>query len=293
MAHLYLGKPASISAVLLYARNRIARVYPLFAAVVIASAVLFAVYGKKFPFRLTAEKTLEHLLLHGDAITLWTVSVEFQFYAIFAAIWVGYYSLCRSSDRILIGLIFLTIAALWYRGFNEDRIAIDGYLHVFLVGLLVEQAYRHRTLWAAERWAGFLIFPLLALYAVAFFFWTSVFGGREMYNLLWLVASVGVLVWAVLVAPASTGARLLASKPMVWLGNISFGIYLLHRPVQWFWQSLLPAATSGYMVFVLTVIASVLLAWLASVLIEKPCRNLIRQIPLGVTAGGATVREGL
>jgi len=86
MAELYLRQDATSASVWRFVCARFARIFPLFTVVVIGSALIYH-FDSRFPFRLDAFAVFKHLLLFGDGLTLWSISVEFQFYAIFVGLW--------------------------------------------------------------------------------------------------------------------------------------------------------------------------------------------------------------
>ena len=85
-----------------------------------------------------------------------------------------------------------------------------------------------------------------------------------------------VLVFAAVAAPASWCARLLSLPPTVWLGEISFGIYLAHRIVQWGLRETfgaLPPMLGAVRAGALTL----LVATAAYRFYEDPMRRLVRR----------------
>ena len=63
---------------------------------------------------------------------------------------------------------------------------------------------------------------------------------------------------------------------MVWLGEMSFGIYLLHRPIQWGFAVILKGTALAQYGNELTLGLTLIAAAFASALIERPARNLVR-----------------
>ena len=71
--------------------------------------------------------------------------------------------------------------------------------------------------------------------------------------------------------------RLLNSKPMAFIGLLSYSLYLLHYGVLIFVQSHLPAlyvAAQGLAAFLL----SMAVAWVIFIFVEKPCAKLRRRL---------------
>ncbi len=109
---------------------------------------------------------------------------------------------------------------------------------------------------------------------------------------------------AVLVIAAGEGGiagRLLATRPMVWIGLLSYSLYLWHWPLLTFQRFVLPGAWPA----AITVLASILLAALSLRYVERPFRSSAfltrRQVfaaggaaiaVLGLVAGGIVLAKG-
>jgi peptidoglycan/LPS O-acetylase OafA/YrhL len=82
------------------------------------------------------------------------------------------------------------------------------------------------------------------------------------------VAAAAVIV-AVVSVPAGTPARVLATAPLVWIGSVSYGIYLWHFPVFVFLDAT-RTGTRGPLLFAVRVLATVALATASFYLVERP-----------------------
>jgi len=134
---LYLSAPFGPASVWKYSVSRIARVYPLFAFVIVVTGLINLTTPANI-FDLQPEDVWRHLLLAGDANTVWTISAEFQFHAAFVLIW-GLSSLPRSHHRstpLLLLIFALAVAAAAWLGDSAGRIDLLGYLPIFLAGML-------------------------------------------------------------------------------------------------------------------------------------------------------------
>jgi peptidoglycan/LPS O-acetylase OafA/YrhL len=98
MAELYIRQDATWASVWNFIRARFARIFPLFAVVVVGSALIYH-YDTGFPFHLDAVAATKHLLLLGDGLTMWSISVEFQFYAAFVGLWLLYAALPKRHQK--------------------------------------------------------------------------------------------------------------------------------------------------------------------------------------------------
>ncbi|MBK0399767.1 acyltransferase [Limibaculum sp. M0105] len=117
-----------------YVVARFARVYPLFAVVIICTSVLNA-FTSAHVFGLDPDEVPKHLALVGSAATVWTISTEFQFYILFILVWALRSRLPSALIAVLPLLVLATAIALWI-GTDATRISIFGYLHIFLLGVL-------------------------------------------------------------------------------------------------------------------------------------------------------------
>ena len=281
MGHLYLHRPFNVAEMVTYAFARFGRVYPLFAIVVLAAGAI-AASSQKAPFKFRVEEIIPHLLLAGDAKTIWTISVEFQFYGLFLLVW-GLCALLPGRHWLVIGAASFGLLLFIAFGFSPPgRIDILRYLHIFFLGLALAVWFRTTPSEMVLRILS-LLFPVLAVgYFIAFFFINHFYPYDLVYSDLISVLLCAALVACVVVLKGHWLNRLLSSRPLVWLGEVSFGIYLLHRFAEWFVvrKLSLPEFFEPIVMMVLTLV----LAGVANRIVEAPARSVLRRIGAKVAA---------
>jgi peptidoglycan/LPS O-acetylase OafA/YrhL len=274
MAELYIRKDATWASVCNFVRARFARIFPLFAVVVLGSALIYH-FDTRFPFQLDAVAATKHLLLFGDGLTMWSISVEFQFYAAFVGLWLLYAALPERHRNIGLAVVCIgLVLALWIAGYPGGRIAITHYGQFFLVGVVAAI-----ILWRARAAAGIgrtasLALPLLLALAVL----ASVIlrlSDYDCYRSLLLLILTGTIVLAGAVGKGFFAERVLGSQLMVYLGDVSFGVYLLHRPVMYFWQNVIGLDLRPTAIFLIVTATILAASHLAYRWIEQPMRHAL------------------
>ena len=159
--------------------------------------------------------------------------------------------------KVLVGLA--AAFTLWrlgwlFAGASRSRIYFgpDTHADPLIAGCLLA-ALRHAGYWTRSRLPLFVGLTLLAVVLVAFRIQTV--ASESVGMLLTELAAVGLIVAAV------NGSRLLSAKPLVWLGVISYSLYL--------WHQIAVHLTSPKIALPL----ALLLAWLSYRFIEMPFRR--------------------
>lgn len=280
MGKLYLPKTFDLRSAWLYISARFARVYPLFAFVVTTVAAINVAIPEVHIFNLEPWQVDDHLLLYGSNMTIWTICVEFQFYFLFMLFWwvtsrFGF-SRLLASGTIAAGLVWA-----WLLGGAANSVDIFSYVHVFFIGILIallgDDLKKLRP-----GWANVGLIAALLLYAAVYFFAYQNNVHRLIYIEPWALIACGCIVAASMAAGDCWANRMLSLPVAVWLGEISFGIYLFHRPVQRLMNEV-------YLVDLPTIIELPLrfavlfaISHLALVLLEKPCRTALRRLSEGI-----------
>jgi peptidoglycan/LPS O-acetylase OafA/YrhL len=219
---------------------------------------------------------------------LWSLSVEEQFYSAFPFI---AYFLLRLSTRRVIWLIlacFLMgfISRYIYISLNFEFLPKPGaggiyfmtftYLDAFIYGAISAYIYFHRNDKKYHIYIEFFkkrsIF-FVALFFIAAYFWEDYIwapysiGTLCYYSLIGLVCSMMVLYLSL----NSDGLTFLTSAPLVYLGKISFGIFL--------WQIYagelaIKLVSNKLLAIILTTIISIFFAIISYNLIERPLSKL-------------------
>jgi len=167
------------------------------------------------------------------------------------------------------------IGLLWFIGFPGGLIAITGYLQVFLGGMLVAIILPLLRANLSHIFGWILPVGLLA-YAAAMVYYAH----TDVFNHLGLVLLVSVIVLSSVLAPTSLAASILSTRSFVWLGEVSFGIYLLHRPAMVLVRRLLPVDLHWALKMLCLLVLVGIMAHLAYVFIERPSRSWIRSLSL-------------
>jgi len=133
-------------------------------------------------------------------------------------------------------------------------------------------------------WVVGLVVFLLLVYIAACFIAPQTIGARYVYHSIPLVISMGGIVLTAVLAQATKLGKILSSKPLLWLGEVSFSIYLLHRPVMGLISKLIPSDAHLHWSLKLAVMLMLvgIVSQLAYLLVEKPGRAFIRSKSFGI-----------
>ena len=211
----------------------------------------------------------------------WSLGVEEQFYLLFPPI---LYVLHRWARRLLWPALFAL--AIWSLWFSQTRLTGHPEVSFFfptsrafelLIGALCVGIDRRFSLPAIAQ--KILSLAGLTTLAISFIVITeeSPFPG-----LLGLLPCLGAA--ALLISPKGWGNRVLSWSPLVWVGDISYSLYLWHWPLLIFTRFVFPDSP---WIIALALILSVGLAWLSWRYIETPfLRERPQKRPLPVWAFG-------
>lgn len=269
--------PAALTVIVATVAAAACWVSPLQFGYVVKDAIAATCYVPNvlFAYRATdylADKT-PSLFMH-----YWSLGVEEQFYLLWPALLVGLFGLftLRTRRVVAIGAVVAAsfVLCVWLTGFSQPNAFFILFARIweFGVGGLVALVLLTRgrvfgdRVGAVAGWAG-----LAAIVGSGVLFSTATEYPGD-------AVAVPVLGAALLIAagPVRWGpAALLSLRPLTWIGDISYSLYLVHWPLL-----VLPVAATGYMhtlpmwLRVAIVAACVPLAWLLYRYVEQPGQQL-------------------
>ena len=212
----------------------------------------------------------------------WSLAVEEQFYTLWPAL--VFFASSRTLWRATIALIALDVAlrlavTLWPPEFATHQwcdLATFARADSLLIGALLAQRERRGGFGDAARWAWpVCIGAALALGAVRV-------GERSgasaalVYNLKWPIVALGC--GAGLLGVLTRPPRLLRWRVLVWLGSISYGIYVFHA-LFGRWLHAHFTLAQAHIIFALQLAFTLPLATLSWYLFESPLLALKRHWP--------------
>lgn len=182
-------------------------------------------------------------------VVFWTLAIEFQFYLIVSLV----FGWLRNSDKYAIYLIdfSLLVSSL----ILSSEVFVFKYFGLFVFGI---SAFQYRTALIDGR---AMIFMLLAAGIVV-----SVVLG-------WKIALVGLLTSALMVSNMNFGKH----KMLLWLGSISYSLYLVHVPVGGRVVNLgkryVESQAGEALLSIIALFVSLAFAYIFYLTIEKPSQN--------------------
>ncbi len=274
-----------------YLKRRIARIYPIYVFALLLT-ILPSLYN-----HFTKGVTMEHgfmvkLLLHlsflqsyipGYVLTLngpgWSLSVEMLFYLLFPI--VVAYSVTRKAGFIRFVILFWVLSqavhlALLKTVHNSpfskwhDLIFYNPILHLnqFLVGMAGAMVFVKGN-FKTGRLQSLFWFVVIVLLINYFPRSISIHNGLLAPTFLLFILSL-----------AARQPKWLCSKPLVFLGEVSYGIYILQIPV-YYYVSVVNAHKldlNGIAFFSIYVFTLIVVSSLSYYLIEQPLRKAINRI---------------
>jgi peptidoglycan/LPS O-acetylase OafA/YrhL len=227
----------------------------------------------------------------------WSISTEAFFYLVFPVLihkWASTWHIKLVIVAVLLLLLMGASNALHlpdygnpYSGNDGWKATVHGLIYINPLARLLEfvtgMVLAH--LWSGKKaphalWTVAEIGALLLCAAAMFYTARLVGPARQLMGdagAMWMMHSGSILAFALLIFVMAHGAgaisRLLALKPFVILGEISFAMYLLHQTLFSIWRAhAWPQGALGMLAFASALLALSLLTWL---LIEKPGRRAI------------------
>jgi peptidoglycan/LPS O-acetylase OafA/YrhL len=210
----------------------------------------------------------------------WSLSSEEQFYLAWPLLLWGLLAL-KGRPRTVIGLVIGLILALtvyrawvWQLHHSAQRVyyCLDTHADGLITGCLLALLFSQGVLSAHLRigpwgWPALLLIAEVAAVGTtdSSAIW---YGGLSAVNI-----SAAVIITSVLCAPESALAKFLGSTPLVWMGRLSYGIYLWHYPI--FLQAEKTLGSKGRVVSIGASLAATFTVSSASYyLVERPLLRL-------------------
>lgn len=284
MAHLYMDEPADAASQWRFAVNRIARIYPAFAVVVLACLVIHKLGLPIWAYPITSFRdALINLSFVRGYDILWTIGPEVIFYGLFLLLWRAW----RSSKVGFVALVLIMTAVAWLP-INISSLNSLTRLHeklpYFLLGCLIGLRPDLFVLGGRvnKNVAQLAFWLFMAITIASFPQIISLFvdtPARLTGNPwpdpwsfpFYLLVIGGLFVTALMARP-----WILETSAAAFLGRISFSFYLFHFAVlvnvhQWLPQHPLRAIALAFVV-------TATLASVSFVAVETPLRRVIRRL---------------
>jgi peptidoglycan/LPS O-acetylase OafA/YrhL len=260
-----------------FLKRRILRVYPAYYTTISLLLVLAALHIYRSPPE--KEDLLLHLVMFHNLVerylvtindVFWTIPFEWQFYLVFPLLFVA----LRRTNLVAL----YVVAALLALGTKEWVVIHDnGYMQLqlpirldaFVAGMCAATFAEHHRL---QRRAALIAFTLglAGLLGTPWIYSAYPFGGHYFDAMgltrpLWVQASICLFLLGLSGEP-HPGIRLFSNRLVVWLGLISYSIYLVHVPVLDFLAMLgaYPIRDSGVPIGLTRVVATAVPAVIAT-----------------------------
>lgn len=272
-----LTLPSKVS-VRRFATNRALRILPLYLLVV--AVVFLAGHGAYPPIQLLRAVTFTGVYSGQDLLPVaWSLDDEVAFYLLLPVLFLALVAWPKPAQRLWIGagvIVALSVVSLIALAATPTEQAISGgpltRFHQFGLGMLLATLH--------VRWPRLQLRPELLATAVAAILATLAlsafaYDARSYFFSPACGVAYFLLVGAIAFSgPASGLTRTLSWRPIVHLGDVSYGIYLWHEPLHHVLFNVGVLSTSYVPAFLELTCATVALATGTYFLVEKPALKI-------------------
>lgn len=217
----------------------------------------------------------------------WSLAIEEQFYLVLPlVVWATFGR--RSGDgarnlKVFAGIVAVTLVATvslpFVTGASDDWLyfATPARLPEMLTGVVLAMVFARGDLRQRLSQSAARVVPtvagLAAIGIIVALSATSTVGSAWLYQGGFAAFSlVSVALIVAIHAPHSIATRLLATAPLVYLGKVSYGIYLYHWPI-FLWLSEQRVGFGGWGLFAVRMVVTLCVAELSYRIIEGPIRT--------------------
>jgi len=215
------------------------------------------------------------LIAQFGAIHLWTIPVEFYFYAILLALWMVNNTITRDVIFLLCSLISLAVLLLYSK--DENSTNTLWYLAPFCVGYFLARTWDYLpVVKCGDILASIVLFIFIILNPGIQYIILDIEPSPYLMNMYFPLSIIwGFFIYVVGKSKPNLANNLLSSRLMTFLGGISYSGYLFHVLVM---VKLKELMGTGIITVVLSIILSIILAYIVSSLVERPVYKVRRKI---------------
>lgn len=278
MAYLYAHRRFSRSELGHYVVQRAGRVLPLYYAVILISW-LFAGANSVWLYKIDNSQLLHLALIVRGYDVLWTIPVEVHYYIVFILSW-WFISVGRPILGIALPLVIIGGSAIAVLGVDQSYLGY--WIEFFVIGTITGLIFPHFGARIKELRGSPALKRLgWVLLALSFVGVPLVRHALHLPNLppyidpVKIFVALGLFTGALLVAGPF---KLLESPPLRWIGKISYGVYLIHRPVMFTLRKLANGHFPGWSILVATLALTMTIAWCSLTFFESPFRRMLNQL---------------